>query len=69
MPPGNFDAIIYGHTHLWELSNFKFQSKIICNTGSITFPKGGKVPTFGMMDNGVITIRDLQDNILAEEEI
>lgn len=69
MPPGNFDAIIYGHTHLWDLSNFKFQSKIICNTGSITFPKGGKVPTFGMMDNGVITIRDLQDNILAEEEI
>lgn len=63
MPPGRFDAIIYGHTHLWELS--KSQSQIICNTGSITFPKGGCVPTFGIMDNGVITIRDLQNNILA----
>lgn len=59
MPPGRFDTIIYGHTHLWELGDG------ICNTGSITFPKGGRVPTFGIMDNGVITIRDLQNNILA----
>ncbi len=64
MPPGHFDAIIYGHTHLWELS--RAQSQIICNTGSITFPKGGRVPTFGIMDNGVITIRDLHNNILAK---
>lgn len=83
MPPGNFDAVIYGHTHLWELTtsdenrvkgedgaakgNQKGRKpRIICNTGSITFPKGGRVPTFGIMDNGTITIRDLNDDILAE---
>ena len=73
LPPGNFYAVIYGHTHLWELSlegrvEGKEESTIICNTGSITFPKGGNVPTFGIMDNGIITIRDLQNNILASSE-
>lgn len=106
LPPGRFDAVIYGHTHLWELglfgdgsldtgdgrqetdkcqrgvmsvsclqspvsleggeANHKAQRTVVCNTGSITFPKGGRVPTFGIMDNGVITIRDLDNGILAE---
>lgn len=67
LPPGHFDAVIYGHTHLWELD--KQDNTLICNTGSITFPKGGNVPTFGIMDNGVITIRDLQNKILAEQKV
>lgn len=70
LPPGHFDAVIYGHTHLWELSTLQDNTQpgtIICNTGSITFPKGGKEATFGMMDNGVITIRDLSNNILATQ--
>lgn len=78
LPPGHFDAVIYGHTHLWELSrianedgisNEKARSTVICNTGSITFPKGGKEPTFGIMDNGTINIRNLNNQVLAEEKI
>ena len=63
LPPGRFDAVVYGHTHLWELTDMVSaedgRHTVICNTGSITFPKGGKQPTFGIMDNGVISIRDL----------
>lgn len=78
LPSGHFDAVIYGHTHLWELSriangdgisNEKARSTVICNTGSITFPKGGKEPTFGIMDNGTINIRNLNNQVLAEEKI
>ncbi len=86
LPPGRFDAVIYGHTHLWELTrlplasfggegvndggnNVPAESTVVCNTGSITFPKGGRVPTFGMMDNGTITIRTLDNNILATEKL
>ncbi len=76
MPPGHFDAVIYGHTHLWELEKKisvtddpTSKSCVICNTGSITFPKGGRVPTFGMLDKGGITIRDLDNQILAEQTI
>lgn len=86
LPPGNFDAVVYGHTHLWELARLPLSSSkeggaddsrnaiavkppVVCNTGSITFPKGGRVPTFGMMDNGTITIRTLDNNILATEKL
>ena len=73
LPPGRFDAVVYGHTHLWELTDMvgaeDGRHTVICNTGSITFPKGGKQPTFGIMDNGVISIRDLDNNILAEHKL
>ncbi len=73
LPPGHFDAVVYGHTHLWELTDMADAESgwytVVCNTGSITFPKGGKVPTFGIMDNGVISIRDLDNNILAEKKL
>lgn len=72
LPPGHVDAVIYGHTHLWELSKMcreDGRSTVICNTGSITFPKGGKEPTFGIIDNGTITIRNLENHVLAEDTI
>lgn len=65
LPPGHFDAVACGHTHLWELSRTA-DGTVVCNTGSITFPKGGRVPTFGIMDQGTISIRDLNNNTLAE---
>lgn len=68
MPPGGFDAIIYGHTHLWELDETP-RGTVVCNTGSITFPKGGRVPTFGMIDGDTISIRDLDNDILAERTL
>ena len=58
LPPGHFDAVVYGHTHLWELSECKDHS-LVCNTGSITFPKGGNPPTLGIMSDGAITIYNL----------
>ena len=45
-----YDAFFYGHTHLWKLE--KTANGIICNTGSITFPKGGNPPTFAGYENG-----------------
>ncbi len=55
LPPGRFDAVVYGHTHLWELTA-REDGSVVCNTGSITFPKGGNPPTLAIMDDGVITV-------------
>ena len=61
MPKGPYDAIIYGHSHLWELSHVDVPSlqegknpihRAVCNTGSITFPKGGNVPTIATLEDG-----------------
>lgn len=65
MPKGPYDAIIYGHTHLWELSYVEAASsqegkapvrRLVCNTGSITFPKGGNPPTIAILEDGNFTM-------------
>lgn len=68
LPPGHFDAVIAGHTHLWELRAAD-TGTLFCNLGSITFPKGGNPPTFGMMERGVVTIRTLDGETLARADM
>lgn len=62
-PKGKHDCFFYGHTHLWKLEKTE-DGKMICNTGSVTFPKGGKEPTFAIYENGKISIHNLQGDIL-----
>ena len=59
--------VLYGHTHLWRLE--KQNGITICNTGSITFPKGGNQPTFATYENGVITLYHLDGTKLKSLEI
>lgn len=67
LPPGRFDAMFYGHTHLWELS--RQGQTVICNTGSITFPKGGKEPTMAVYEDGVISVHHLDGTLLQQERL
>ena len=79
MPRGAYDAIIYGHSHLWELSHIDVPSleegkapfrRAICNTGSITFPKGGNVPTFATLEDGHFKMYDLNTlEVLKEMDV
>ena len=64
LPCNGYDAFFYGHTHLWKLE--KTEHGIICNTGSITFPKGGNPPTFASYEHGIITIYQLNGDALKE---
>lgn len=68
LPAGRYDAVITGHTHLWQLERDD-NGTLFCNTGSITFPKGGNPPTLGTMENGRITMFTLDGEQLAEEEM
>lgn len=61
LPKGKFDALFYGHTHLWKLEK---KNTLVCNTGSITFPKGGKVPTFATYENGTVSVYHLNGTLL-----
>ena len=67
LPKGHFDAVVYGHTHIWELS--RQDHTVICNTGSITFPKGGNPPTLGTYEDGVIRVYTLEGALLGEMNI
>lgn len=39
LPKGRFDCLFYGHTHRWKLE--RKEHTVVCNTGSITFPRMG----------------------------
>lgn len=62
MLPGKYDVVFSGHTHLWTLENE--EGTVFGNTGSITFPKGGNVPTFAIYEDGVVEIHHLNGELL-----
>ena len=59
------DIFVYGHTHLWKLEPAE-NDGIVCNLGSITFPKGGNEPTFATYDDGKMRIRRMDGSIIKE---
>lgn len=61
-PQGHFDAIIYGHTHLWKL--IKQDNCVYCNIGSVTFPKQNNPPTFSTYENGTFNIYTLDGQLI-----
>lgn len=64
LPTGHYDAVFFGHTHLWQLEHAA-DGTLICNTGSITFPKGGNEPTMALMDNGHVAVYNLDGKMLG----
>lgn len=62
MPRGRNDFFFCGHTHLWKLE--KQGETIVCNTGSITFPKGGNVPTFAVYEHGTVSVYQTDGTLL-----
>ena len=63
MPKGKPDVFLYGHTHLWKLEKNE-EGQVICNTGSITFPKGGNPPTFALLEDGTLSVYHLDGTLL-----
>lgn len=63
MPKGRPEVFMYGHTHLWKLEKTE-DGTVVCNTGSITFPKGGNPPTFALLDDQVLSIYHLDGTLL-----
>lgn len=67
MPKVGCDIFLYGHTHLQKFE--KQDGIVVCNTGSITFPKGGNEPTFASYEDGVLRLHLLDGSILKEIEV
>lgn len=57
-PKGKQDFFFYGHTHLWKVEKKDWGT--ICNTGSITLPKGGNPPTFAVYSQGKLEVYTLE---------
>ena len=66
-PEGYADDVIYGHTHInavTEIPGTKF-----INVASITMPKGGAARSYAVIENGVITIKDIDGNTVLSTKL
>ena len=57
-------VFFYGHTHRWKLE--RTEHTAVCNTGSITFPKDGNMPTFAIYCDGTVSVHRLDGSRLKE---
>ena len=62
MPPCRHDMFFYGHTHVWKLC--RHDGAIVCTTGPVTFTKEGRQPRFVICVGGVVTVRDMQGEVV-----
>ena len=65
LPDGT--AFIYGHTHIYRAE--KKNGITFINPGSISIPKGGNPATYGILEDGVFTVKDLEGNEMISVEI
>lgn len=60
MKPG--DILLHGHTHILRAE--KRGEYYLLNPGSVSIPKGGNVPSYGILEEGRFEIKDFQGLVL-----
>ncbi len=66
-PKTNFDAVIYGHFHIGFIENIG--DTVVANAGSLSLPKNNTPSSYLILENGVLTLKDLDGKELAKGEI
>lgn len=61
------DVFIYGHTHIPKAE--KKGNIFIINPGSITLPKENNPNSYGVLEDNIFKIKDLEGNIIKEVNI
>ena len=65
LPPlAEGDIFIHGHTHVPAAE--KYPHFTLLNPGSVSLPKEGNVPTYGILENGIFTIKDFDGNTVKQ---
>lgn len=65
MQPG--DILLHGHTHV--LCAKQAGDIVILNPGSVSIPKEGNPPTYGVLDDGIFMIKDFDGNTVKEMKL
>lgn len=61
------DVLLHGHTHIPCAKEVNGIS--ICNPGSVSLPKGGTLPSYGILEAGIFTIKTLEKEIIKEYQL
>ncbi len=53
------DILLHGHTHIWKAE--RRDGWTLLNPGSVSIPKGGNPKTYAVLEDGVFTVKTLDD--------
>ena len=67
MPKTKFDAIIYGHFHTGFIE--RVGDTLIANTGSVSLPKNDTPSSYIILEDGQITLKDIDGKVIKTEKI
>ncbi len=67
MPKTKYSALVYGHFHTGfiELIN----GTVVANAGSLSLPKAGTANSYLTLENGVLTLKDLNGGVITQQEL
>ena len=64
LPPLEEGSIfLSGHTHIYTA--YEKEGIYFCNPGSVSIPKGGNPPTYGLLEDNVFSIHTADGNTIA----
>lgn len=69
LPPlSTGDVLVYGHTHIPVAE--QREAVVHFNPGSVSIPKGGNVPSYGMLEDNLLSVIALNDQqVIAQVSI
>lgn len=57
------DVFLHGHTHVLRAQ--RRENYTILNPGSVALPKEGNIPTYAVLEDGVITVRGFEGQVVT----
>ena len=67
LPATSFDAIIYGHFHTGFIE--MVGDMVVANTGSTSLPKNNTPNSYLVLEDGVLTLKDIDGNKILSKNI
>ena len=58
------DVLIHGHTHVLRAE--KKEGYFLLNPGSVSIPKEGNPPTYGVLEDGLFSVKDFEGKIIRQ---
>ena len=67
MPKSKFDAIVYGHFHTGFIE--EKDGVTVANAGSLSLPKNNTPSSYLLLDEGKLTLKDINQAVIKEKMI
>ena len=67
LPKTCFDAVVYGHFHTGFIE--RDENCVVANAGSVSLPKNGTPSSFMILEEGVLSLYDIDGKLIKQEKI